>query len=168
MKDSSNTETNTSTIKLDYATEHHEHTLKLIQEAKRSIYIHCHDLTPRIFNHPDIASALSQFITSNSANRIIKIAVKDVQSIINCDHKVLNTFRKLTSNISIHKISEQHFNHVEALIIFDEKIVLRRKDYTLFDGSIEYSAKPAKEQLNLFDEIWSHSEPDQNLNRLYI
>lgn len=158
----------TKEIILSSSSEHHEQTLKLIQSATRYIYIHCHDLTPRIFNHPDIASALSQFIIANSANRTVKIAVNDVPSIISCDHKILDTYRRLTSNFSIQKISKQHASHTESYILVDDKLVLTRTDYTLFDGSLRYNPKQAKELLNLFNEIWSHSQPDSNLNRLYI
>ena len=48
------------------ASEHHDYTLKLIQDAHKTIYIYCHDLTPRIYSHPDIAEALTKFIISNS------------------------------------------------------------------------------------------------------
>lgn len=153
---------------LTSSSEHHEHTLKLIQSATRSIYIHCHDLTPRIYNHLDMASALAHFVISNSANRVVKISVNDVQSIVSCDHKILDTCRRLTSNISIHKIAQQHASHTESFMIIDEKVLLTRTDYTLFDGSLRYNAKQAKEMLNLFNEIWSHSQTDSNLNRLYI
>jgi len=155
-------------IILTSSSEHHEHTLKLIQSATRSIYIHCHDLTPRIYNHPDIASALAQFVVSNSANRTVKISVNDVNTIVSCDHKILDTYRRLTSNISIQKISRQHSNRTESFMIVDEKIIISRTDYSLFDGSVRYNAKQAKELLNLFNDIWSHSQTDSNINRLYL
>lgn len=155
-------------ITLTTSIEHHDYTVKLIQSAKRYIYIHCHDLTPRIYNHPDIASALSKFVISNSANRSVKISVKDIQSIISCDHKILDTYRRLTSNVSIQKISQQHANHTESFIIIDENKFILRQDYTLFEGIFRSNTKQAKELLNLYNDIWEHSQPDSNLNRLYI
>lgn len=168
MTEPTNTDETVNDVILASSSEHHQHTFQLIQSATRSIYIHCHDLTPRIYNHPDIAAALSQFVISNSANRTVKISVNDVQTIVSCDHKVLDTCRRLTSNISIHKIAPQHASHTESFMIIDEKILLTRTDYTLFDGSVRYNPKQAKEMLNLFNEIWSHSQSDSNLNRLYI
>lgn len=168
MNETPKTEDSKKEVILTSSSEHHENTLQLIQSATRSIQIHCHDLTPRIYNHPDIASALAYFITSNSAFRSVKISVHDINTIISCDHKMLDTCRRLTSNISIHKIAQQHARHTEAFMIIDEKTVIQRNDYTLFDGSIRHDALYAKEMLNLFNEIWSHSQTDSNLNRLHL
>lgn len=168
MTEPTSTDETINDVTLTSSSEHHAHTLKLIESATRSIYIHCHDLTPRIYNHPDIASALAHFVISNSAYRTVKISVNDINSIVSCDHKILDTCRRLTSNISMHKISQQHASHTESFMIIDEKILLTRTDYTLFDGSLRYNPKQAKEMLNLFNEIWSHSQTDSNLNRLYI
>ncbi|VAW96078.1 hypothetical protein MNBD_GAMMA23-546 [hydrothermal vent metagenome] len=159
--------TNTETI-LSSATEHHQHTLALIQSATRNIFIHCHDLTPRIYSHPDIASALTQFVIANSAQRYVRIAVSDTNTVVSCDHKILDTCRRLSSNITTHKISKEHEKHTESFILVDNNIFILRRDYSSFDGSLIKNPKQAKELLNLFNEIWSHSQTDSNLNRLYI
>ena len=158
----------TSEITLSSASEHHEQTLKLIESANREICIHSHDLTNRIYNHPDLASALSKFVTANSAKRSIKIVVNDVNAIISSDHKMLDVCRRLSSNINIRKISTEHENHTESFLLIDGCSYIFRLDYTLFDGVLAHNPKQAKALLNLFDEFWSHSEPDSNLNRLYI
>lgn len=168
MTTTSNTQDSNEDISLTTANEHHQHTLQLIESAKDSICIHCHDLTPRIYNHPDIAAALTTFITTNSAHRKIRISVNDVQAIVNCDHKILDSFHRLTSSISIQKIAKQHTNQLESFIIIDKKVLLLRKDYTIFKGDILHGAKRIKETLDLFEEIWSHTQSDSNLNRLYI
>jgi len=159
---------NTSENKFTTASEHHDYTLKLIQEASRSIYIYCHDLTPRIYNHPDIADALSKFITKNSAGRDVKILVHDIQYIVNCDHKVLSTYQRLTSNFSIQKMSQQHIHHTESFVITDKRNTLFRNDYSRFEGSIVTDPLQTKELLNLFEECWSQSTTDSNLNRVYL
>jgi len=163
MNNAANTE-----ISLSSASEHHQHTLELIQSATRNIFIHCHDLTPRIYNHPDIASALAHFVVTNSAQRYVRIAVSDTNAIISCDHKILDTCRRLSSNISIHKISREHTKHTESFILVDDKIFILRKDFTSLDGNLVSNPKQAKELLNLFNDIWSHSQSDSNLNRLYL
>ena len=159
---------NLSAKTLTSAAEHHDLTLQLINEAKRSIDIYCHDLTPRIYNHPDIADALTKFIVSNSAGRNIKILVHDISSIISCDHLVLESYRRLTSNFSIHKMSQQHIHHTESFLISDKTNTLFRNDYTRFDGHLVDDPLQTKELLNLFDECWSHSQTDSNLNRVYL
>ncbi len=159
--------TNTETL-LATAAEYQQHTLELIQSATRDIVIHCHDLTPRIYNHPDIASALAQFVIANSAQRSVKILVNDINTIISCDHKILDTCRRLSSNISIHKMAKEHTNHTESFILVDEKIFILRRDYTTLDGHLAHDPIQAKELLNLFNEIWSYSQPDSNLKRLYL
>ena len=157
-----------SEIILSTAAEHHQHTLELIQSANRNIFIHCHDLTPRIYNHPDIASALTQFVVKNSAQRYVRITVSDTNAIISCDHKILETCRRLSSNITIHKISKEHVRHIESFILVDDRIFILRRDYTIIDGVLVDDPKQAKELLNLFNEIWSHSQTDSELNRLYL
>jgi len=155
-------------INISSALEHHQHTLELIQSATRSIVIHCHDLSPRNYNYPDITDALSKFITGNSAQRNIRISISDVNIIINCDHKILNTCRRLSSSAFMHKIAKEHEGHTGTFIIADERTFILRNDYTLFDGKLIKDIKQAKEQLNLFNEIWSHSRTDSDLNRLYL
>lgn len=159
---------NNTDITLTTSAEHHEQTLELIKQATRSILIFCHDLTNRIYNHPDIAMALSQFITTNSANRTVKILVQDVNSIISSDHKILEIQRRLSSSISIHKIARQHENHIASYILTDGKHYINRKDYTLFDGHLVKNPNKAKELLNLFNECWSQSETPPEIKRLYI
>ncbi len=159
--------TNTETI-LSSAAEHHQHTLELIQSATRNIFIHCHDLTPRIYNHIDIASALAQFVIANSAQRYVRISVSDTSAIISSDHKILDTCRRLSSNIAMQKISKEHEKHTESFILVDDKTFILRRDYTVLDGSLINDPKQAKELLNLFNEIWSHSQTDSHLNRLYL
>ena len=163
MDNDANTE-----IILSSAAEHHQHTLELIKLATRNIFIHCHDLTPRIYSHPDIASALTQFITANSAQRSVKITVQDINAIISCDHKLLDSCRRLSSNIAMHKISREHEKYTESFILIDDKVFILRRDYNALEGSLVNSPKQAKELLNLFNEIWSHSQSDTHLNRLYI
>ena len=158
----------TSEITLSSASEHHEQTLKLIESANREICIHSHDLTNRIYNHPDLASALSKFVTANSAKRSIKIIVNDVNAIISSDHKILDVCRRLSSNVSIRKISKEHENHTESFLLVDGSSYIFRSDYTLLEGVLSHNPKQAKVLLNLFNEFWSHSEPDSSLNRLYI
>ena len=150
------------------ASEHHDYTLKLIQDAHKKIYVYCHDLTPRIYNHPDIADALAQFIITNSASRTVKILVHDINHIVSCDHKILDSYRKLTSNFSIHKMSQQHIHHTESFIITDDKSTLFRNDYSRFEGYPVNDPLQTKELLNLFNECWSHSQTDTNLNRVYL
>lgn len=162
-----NETTNTDAI-ITSAEEHQDQTLQLIESAKQKIYIYSHDLSPRIYNYPTIATALAQFITQNSANRTVKILVHDVQSIVSYDHKILNVCKRLSSNISIHKIAKEHLKHTESFMIVDNKEALLRKDYTRFEGAYIKNAIHTKELLNLFNEIWSHSQTDPNLNRLYI
>ena len=162
-------DSNTHTeILLSSAAEHHQHTLELIQSATRNIFIHCHDLTPRIYNHIDIASALAQFVIANSAQRYVRISVSDTNAIISEDHKILDTCRRLSSNITMHKISKEHEKHTESFILVDHKTLILRRDYTVLDGNLIKDPIQAKELLNLFNEIWSHSQTDSDLNRLYI
>ncbi len=155
-------------ILLTTASEQYDKTLEFICAARQTIFIHCHDLTPRIYNHPDIASALARFITTNSAKRCVNILVNDISSIISNDHQILNIGRRLSSNIKIHKLAKEHENHTESFILFDNKIYIKRADYTQFDGSAGSAPKCARAMLNLFNELWNHSEPDINLNRLCI
>jgi len=161
-------ENTTSEITLSTAAEHHEQTLKIIESANREICIHCHDLTNRIYNHPNIASAFSTFITANSANRSIKIIVNDINAIVSSDHKILDICRRLSSNINIRKVSKEHENHTESFLLVDGSSYIFRSDYTLLEGVLSHNPKQAKVLLNLFNEFWSHSEPDSSLNRLYI
>ncbi len=155
-------------IALSSASEHHQRTLEIIQLATRNVFIHCHDLTPRIYSHPDVASALAQFVIANSAQHYVRISVSNTNAIVSCDHKILGTCRRLSSNIAIHKISKEHEKHTESFILVDDKIFILRRDYTSLDGSLINDPQHAKELLNLFNEIWSHSQTDSNLNRLYL
>lgn len=156
------------TVNLATAAEHYANTLELISSATRTIYILCHDLSPRIYNHPDVASALSTFITGNSANRSVQILVSDINSIISVDHKILNICRRLSSNIRIQKLAKQHAHNTESFILIDNKKYINRTDYTQFNGRLGYDQKQAKVMLNSFNEYWNCSEVDSNLNRLYI
>ena len=157
-----------SSLQISSSSEHFLKTLELIGLAEKTILIHCHDLTPRIYNHPDISNALSKFITSNSKTRQIKILINDISSIIACDHKILTASRRLSSNIAIKKIAKHHINHTESFILVDNKIFIHRTDYSQFEGTYACDQKQSKAMLNLFNELWSASENNSNLNRLYI
>jgi len=148
--------------------EHHAQTLQIIRSATRNIFIHCHDLTNKIYNHPDIADALTHFIIQNSASRQVRILVYDVQQIVSSDHKILEASRKLSSNIKIHKLARQHANHTEAFILVDSARYIIRKNYLDYKGLYIEDAKEAKTLLNVFNELWLQSQPDSTLNRLYI
>ena len=150
------------------SSEHHQLTLDLINSASREINIHCHDLTNRIYNHPDIAAALAKFITKNSSTRTVRILVNNIESIISSDHKILEVCRRLSSNIKIHKLAQQHASNTLSFILVDSNTFIKRTDYTVFDGKLDCNPKQAKELLNLFNEFWSHSELDNRLNRLHL
>lgn len=162
-----NTSSNTETI-LSTAAEHHQQTLQLLQSASYSINILCHDLSNRIYNHPDIADALASFISKDSANRKARIIVQDVDSIVSSDHKILHVYRRLSSSVQIQQIAKQHEHFTESFILVDNKRYINRADYTLYEGILSDNPFQAKVLLNLFNELWPYTQESSALKQLYI
>ena len=156
------------TLELSTSAENRQVALAMAQQAQRSIYIMSRNLDPAIYDHQDLADALSQLARSHRYAEI-HILVQDSEPVVKRGHRLVELARRLSSIVAIHNPDEEHAHVNEALFIVDSVGYIKRTMSDRFEGVASFhSPLAARELADHFNDIWARSKPDPQLRRLHI
>ena len=155
-------------LELSTSGEHRQATLAMAQQAKRSIYILSRSLDPVIYDHQDLADALSRLARSHRYAEI-RILLQDSELVTKRGHRLVDLANRLSSMISIRRPDEAHAHINEAIFVVDGVGYIKRTMADRFEGVASfYSPLDARELADHFNDIWSRAKPDFQLRRLHI
>jgi hypothetical protein len=142
--------------------------IAMTQQTSRNIDILSHHFDPGVFDTPDFIEAVKQLAISSKFTKI-RVLIKDSEPMTKNGHRIIDLIQLLTSSIEVRKIAEEYKSYNEAFALFDKKRVIYLRYADRYNGFANFDRpRLATELSNLFNEIWDHSVPDENLRRLYL
>lgn len=150
------------------AVEARQHTLALIEQARRSLSIYTQDLEPWLYDHSIIQRACAHFLLAHPRNRL-RILIGDSSRAVKQGHRLVTLARRLTSNLAIRKFHPDHPTQTCAFLIADDCGLLVRPEPDQFAGHALYrDPGRARQRQRLFDTAWDHSLPDPELRSFLL
>jgi hypothetical protein len=142
--------------------------LKMAQQAKRTINIISRNLDPIIYDTPEFVDAVKYMVLKSKNNRV-RILVQEPEQIVKRGHRLLNLSMILTSFIEMRVPSKEHSSYNEALFIADQSGYLYRKNSARYEGQLNFNDnRRSRILIHEFDEIWEKSRTNPNLKRTLI
>ncbi len=142
--------------------------LRLVSQAKRSVYIFSYDLDPKIYNQSDFLEAMKD-LAIRSEHSVVKVLLQNNEKVQRKGHRLIQLWRRLTSKIEIRRPCPEHIDHTENFLLVDGIGYLHRTVYTNYTATVDFNSRFDTKQLAVFfDEVWEQSEPDTELRDLHI
>jgi len=153
-------------VNVQTSAEQHRAAVALVRQARRSVEIFSRDLDRKLYDQRDFLEAL-QVLAVNHGQ--IRILVKDSSTAVKNGHRLIPLSQRLTSFIQIRKAPEDYRDYNEAFLIADSTGCSLRRHAERFEGSVHFNAvKTCHDLLTFFNQVWSNSAPDPDLQRLYL
>ena len=153
---------------LDCCEDFHSFALKLLAQAHRNIAILSQDLDLSIFDTSEFVEAISH-IARNSRHAQIHILVKNTQPLLESGHKLAKLAQRLSSKISIRKLTVEPDDKKMGFILCDNDGLLYKNDDAVYQGFANLNAASEVKHLReIFEYIWQYGETEPNLQQLHI
>lgn len=142
--------------------------LLMTNQALRYINIFSDDLDAPLYDHDLFVTAVAR-VARESRRAMIKILVKDPNAAVTKGHRLIDLCQRLTSYIQVKRTAAEFASQSDNFFLADHTGLLHRQHRERYAGSVNFNAGVrAAHYLNLFDEIWKHSEPEPEFRRLHI
>lgn len=159
---------NNAMLELESSRDNYTVALAMLQQSRREAVIFSRQLDGALYDTAEFAAALSQCISRQPKFRL-RILLQQVDPLIKAGHRLIEISRRLSSSIEFRHVHADYADHNQAFMVFDGRGMIKRQHADRYAGIASFNApREARELLNFFDEVWSRSEPDPNLRRLYI
>lgn len=153
---------------VEYPHPFDELAVELCSSAAREICILSPRLDHQAFDKPDLVEAIGILIRSSRQTRV-RILVADSRGLASRGHRLLLLARRLSSSVQIQKLAEHPQWKNETIVIRDRDGVLYKPGDSDHEGFYEPSSRASTQRhLELFEELWRHSEQDVELRSLSI
>ena len=153
---------------LDCNKDFHHFALKLLAQTHRNVAILSRELDLPIFNSDEFVEALSQ-IARNNRHAHIQILVKDTQPLIAHGHKLIRLTQRLSSKISLRKLTVEPSDKNMGFMLCDSQSLLYKNDDANYQGFANFNAAAeVKHFREIFDYIWQYGEASQEFQELHI
>jgi len=140
----------------------------LCESASRHISILSPKLDHAVFDHQDLASALSA-LARRGRQTEVRILVQDSQDIVSRGHQLLQLARRLPSTVRLQVLKEHPDWRGQTIVIRDRNGVLYHPQDVQANGFFEPDSRASTQRhLELFDSLWRYSEQDPQLRALHL
>jgi hypothetical protein len=158
----------TGNIKLETRQDNYDTLMQLVQQAKYSVDIFCHDFDGNLYNTSEMTALLKNFVISNR-QATLRILLKEPQVLIKYGHHIIELRRRLTSRIHIHQISSDYDEYHQTLVLVDNSGFIYRPYSDRYEGiaSLNDPIKVKSERV-FFNKAWETSIPSLEMQRLHI
>lgn len=145
-----------------------DHSIKMLTQCRRKLQILSELLDPVLYEQPSFVNAVSQLARSGSQVEI-QILVKDFRPAIESGHKLIKLAQRLSSKISLKKMTQEPQNTEMAFMICDQSGLLYQNDKRVYQGFANYHAAPEIKSLREeFLYLWERAEIEKELQLLHI
>ena len=153
---------------LDTRQQNYETSLDMVSQGERSLHIYSRNLDGRLLDTTDFIDALRKLAISHKQSRV-QVLLSDIEPLVKYGHRIIETARQLSSYIELRNIHKDYSLYNESFFIVDGRALLHRKLADRYEAIANYNApRQAKELINYFNEVWSHSTQAIDARRLYI
>jgi hypothetical protein len=153
---------------LENCDDFQQHSLKLVQDARRYVAILSTDLDAPIYDREEFISGLSQLVR-HSRFAQVHILVKNTKPLIERGHKLARLAQRLSSKILLRKLTLEPENSDMGFMLRDSDGLLYKNDDQVYRGFANYAAAAEVKRLReTFDYLWQYAEPEPDLQLLHI
>ena len=142
--------------------------VELCSSAAREICILSPKLDHQVFDRPELVEAIGVLIRSSRQTRV-RILVADSRALVTRGHRLLLLARRLPTSVQLQKQVDHPQWKGETVVICDRDGVLYKPGDSDHNGFFEPSSRASTQRhLELFNELWRHSEQDVELRSLSL
>lgn len=159
-------------IPLDGLDDSRRTLLDLLSNMRRTLYLYTPLVRPDLYGEADVLAAIRHRVVSQPKVRFHFI-LPPAREWRSDSPGLARLAERLTSALRLHTLNRQEIPDQpelgQAFAIADERVLLRFSDPRRLIGG--YQPQPSermKELLELFQRLWSRSQPDPDLQRLGI
>lgn len=140
----------------------------IIRSAQRRISIFAPMMPATIYNQREFVQALASFVARHRRNSV-HIAVEHYQQVLRENEYLIQTCRRLSDFIQMHKISERDKGRADLFIVIDNSGYLYQADTAQAECLINFNdAIRTAQYAKQFATIWDASEPMPGLHTVGI
>ena len=155
-------------MELERAAELKRVSLDLIARARRELLLLSRDLDPRLYNNPEVAEALRQFVLRRRGPRVRKL-VKDPEPAVRHCHRLIGLAQRLSSFIEIRVPAPEFNQYNKAFIVADSIAYLYRGLADQYEATASLrDPQFAAELTREFNSMWESALPDRAMRRLHL
>lgn len=157
-----------SVLELESSEDNQQATIRMLQQANRSLLIASREMDPAVYDVPEVIEAFKQMILNNRRMKI-RVVVFEPQKIAQRGHQILRLAGDLSSFIDIRRGGRQHEHYAESMLVADDSGYIHRQQWDRFDGRANFSdRRRARSLIADFETMWTAAVQDSNLRRLRI
>ena len=139
----------------------------LARQARHDLAVYSHDLDPALYDQRPFLDALAALARGHRCS--VRILCRDARRAVVEGHRLVELARRFTSCLQVRRVPDHLQDTPEAWLVADARGWLYRPEAGRFEGVADFDAPHrARELLDLFQEVWEHSEPEPELRRLYL
>lgn len=155
-------------IHLESRLNNYQCMMDFLRLSRKTVCIYSQRLDGRLFDTHEFSLCIKKLLREHRHIQI-RILIFDVDPVIKQGHRLIELARRATSNISIRIVARQYRSNISAFMVFDNSMLIYRKNAERFEGIAEAdNKKHALELTDYFNEVWEMSEEDPNFRRLHI
>ena len=148
--------------------EHHLSATMMAQQCSRDISIISRKLDPQAYDLPVFVDAVKKMLLANRRAKV-RIIVFESREITRRGHLLLSLASNLPSYIEFRKPGNDYRDFNESLFVADNTGYIHRASAERFDGHINfYDKRKSKILMDVFEDMWSRSDPDPNLRTMSL
>ena len=153
---------------LEDCADFQQHAVTLAQNTRRHLAIFSTDLDAPVYDCDAFVSAVSALARASRYARI-QLLVKDTKPLIERGHKLARLSQRLSSKITLRKLTVAPENTDMAFMLCDNDTLLYKNDDLAYSGFANYAAAAEVKRLReTFDYLWEHAESEADLHVLHI
>lgn len=158
----------TELLSFDTRASNRELAARLAAQVRRNIAILTPDLEAPVYDSAEIIEAVAGLATRGRFCEV-RILVGNAGAAVRHGHRLIETARRFTSTVRMHRPAPQHRDFAEGFMVVDETGYLHKPIASRYEGKGSLRDGPrCRELLKHFQELWDASVPDPELRRLHI
>lgn len=153
---------------VEYPAPFDDYALALAESARRYFCILSPRLDARVFDRPELVSALAA-LARRSRQTEIRVLVKEASPLVKQGHRLLQLARRMPSKVRLQVLPEHPEWPGQTLVIRDRDGVLYQPPDSDSGGFYEPDSRASTQKhLELFQNLWRSSAPSPELRRLNL
>jgi hypothetical protein len=153
---------------VEYPHPFDELAVELCHGAARSLCILSPLLDHAAFDNAALAAAISA-LARRSRQSEVRILISDARALVKRGHRLLRLARRMPTSLRIQKLAEHPDWKGQTVVIRDRDGLLYKPGDADHQGFFDYASRVrARQELELFEELWRHSAPDIELRALSL
>ncbi|SEK20522.1 hypothetical protein [Ectothiorhodospira marina] len=142
---------------------------RMVEQARRSLWLTSRHLDPAIFDDPAVVEPLSR-LARHSRHVDIRILIQDSDPLRGTSHRLIHLAQRLSSRVHVRRMGEpDRRSVVEAFLIADRQGLIHQPQALRYQAVANFHT-PRRSRLmgEQFMTHWDAGEPDPHLRRLHL